>query len=155
MSEVKTEQEEVFETPSPDTEEPEQLEFEFMPEETVKEPAEEIIQVGKTKVIFREPTEEELPSKAVPRADTGFIGQEFFSNAGEWTATVVGSSPNGNQLQVTKRPDGVGYVLGWRNGGTIPSKYAGWYTTFEKAEHTARIHLSELWDEARKASMVA
>lgn len=162
MSEVKTEPAEASEILSPDTDKQidEQLEFDFLPQEEA--PAEdeapkkeEVIQVGKTKVVFREPTEEELPTRAVTRADGGIIGQDFFSQDGEWTATVVGQSPNGNKLQVTKRPDGVGYILGWRNGGMVPSKYAGWYTTFEKAEHSARIHLSELWEEAREASRVA
>jgi hypothetical protein len=162
MSEVKTEQKEVSETPSPVTES-EQLEmdFDFLPKEEAenegpsapeaKKVKEEVIMAGDTKVIFREPTSEELPTQAVPQAHTGVIGQNFFSEGQEWQATVVGKSPSGNQLQITKRHDGTGYQLGWRNGGEVPARYSGWYTTYEKAETSARLHLAELWEVARKA----
>lgn len=137
---------EASETPSPDTESSieEQIEFDFYPEE-------EVIEVGNTKIIFREPTEEELPTREVPRADTGFIGQDFFGEGEQWVATTIGKSPTGNELQVTKRREGTGYVLRWSKRGELAAKFSGWYTTYEKAEEAARLLLSLMWEDARKA----
>ena len=135
-------------TPSPVTEpgidEPEQLEFEFMPQD-------EVIEVGDTKVVFREPTEEELPSREVSRADGGIIKSDFFTGDKEWAATVVGKSPAGASLQITKRREGTGYVLSYRDGGNVPNHLSGWFTTFDKAESAGRAYLAGLWDQARKA----
>ena len=130
------ESKEVFETPSPDTE------FEFMPEE--------VIEVGGTTVIFREPTEQQLPTSNVTRADGGIIGQNYFDSSNEWTATVIGESPRGAALQVTKRPNGVGYTISYRDGGNVPNDLSGWFTTYDKAEVAARAYLAGLWDQARK-----
>ena len=139
--------EEVSETLSQDTE------YDFIPKEV---PKEEVIVAGKTKVIFREPTEEELPTKEVPMAESGFIGKDYFSDMNEWQATGVGKTPSGNIVQITKRHEGTGYELSLRNGGTMPAKYTGWYTTYEKAEEAARLFLSLQWDEARtKGTKVA
>ena len=144
--EVNPEFKEVLEIPSPDTEpstKPEQQEFDFVPKE-------ETIKVGNTTVVFREPTEEQLPTKAVPSADTGFVGQDFFSEGQEWQATSIGQSTTGNELQVVKRMGGDGYRLRWRDNGVVKAEFAGWYTTYQKAEEAARLHLALLWDEARR-----
>lgn len=132
-----------------------ELDFDFIPKEAEEAPEveapsrEETITVGATKVVFREPTEEELPTRPRPREDTGFIGQDFFSNDGEWVATSVGQSPAGNALRVVKRRDGGGYELSWTSG-ELPNHLRGWFTTFDKAEAAARVYLAGLWDEARK-----
>lgn len=105
--------------------------------------------VGETKVIFREPTEQELPREEVPRNDGGFIGKNFFTDDGEWKNTVIGKSPNGAELCVTKRLGGMGYELRY-NGGKLPTKLTGWFTSYDKAEEAARIYLAEMWDQARK-----
>ena len=167
--EVKMESEEVSEILSQDTEmvteEEDVVSYDFLPSEPFKEEAtpkkaaskkEEVITTGQTKVIFREPTEEDLPTKEVPLAESGFIGKDYFSDMNEWQATVVGKTPSGNQLQITKRREGTGYELSLRNGGTMPAKYTGWYTTYEKAEEAARLFLSLQWEEARtKGTKVA
>jgi hypothetical protein len=142
------EQEEVFETPSQDTEIPLEDQYDFLPQE---EAAPDNAPKKQEEVTFREPTEEELPRERVARSDSGFIGQNFFGEGDDWVATVVGTSPTGNSLQVTKKQDGVGYQLNWRDGGSMPAHLTGWYTTFDKAEVAARVHLHELWEKARKA----
>jgi hypothetical protein len=144
------ESEEVSEILSPDTEDSIEESYDFIPKK------EEVIKAGNTTVVFREPTEEQLPTKEVPMAQSGFIGKDYFSDMNEWQATVIGQTPNGNNLQITKRQEGTGYELSLRNGGSMPAKYSGWYTTYEKAEEAARLFLSLQWEEARtKGTKVA
>lgn len=147
----KTEQKEVFETPSLGTSD--DVAYDFIDKEEATPEAktdtkEEVITSGKTKVIFREPTEEELPTAEVPRADGGFIGKNFFSDEQEWKSTLIGKTPNGAGLHITKRYEGVGYQLKF-DGGMLPAKLSGWYTTFDKAQTAARTYLSQSWDDAR------
>jgi hypothetical protein len=142
------EPEEVSEILSQDTE----VEYDFLPKEEEasgeEAPAQEEITIGETKVIFREPTEQELPIERVPREDGGFIGQDFFTEDQEWKKTTIGKTPGGMEIAVIKRRDGVGYELSSGvNGGRLPSRLEGWFTTYDKAEVAARTYLHELWDQ--------
>lgn len=111
---------------------------------------EEVIETTEATVTFREPTEEQLPTQIVPMDQIGYIGQNFFSDDDEWHSTVIGETPGGAQLQITKCPDTVGYEMSWRHGGEMPAALKGWYTSYSKAEVAARTYLHQLWAEARK-----
>jgi hypothetical protein len=145
--EVNPELKEAFETVSPDTENFDEVPF--VPP-VVQPMVQEVFQVGDTKVVFREPTEAELPTKPVPNKDQGIIGQDFFGTGEDWQATSIGESPGGARLQVTKKPEGTGYILSWRDGGELPMHLRGWYTSYDRAEVAARGHLATLWEKARK-----
>lgn len=95
--------------------------------------------------VFKEPTEEQRPSDSVPQEHEGVIGTDFWNSEGDWAATVIGETPDGNKLQVMKRPDGVGYRIGWRNGGVVPPECEGWFTSYDKAEQAARTYLNKNW----------
>lgn len=149
------ESKEASETLSPVTE-PEQveIEYDFVPEEDSHptrfpppSPKEETITVGTTKVIFREPTEKELPTSPVAREDGGFIGKDFFTDANEWKSTLVGNTPNGAGVSIVKRPEGTGYKLS--STGSLPESLKGWFTTYQKAEEAARVYLVGMWEKAR------
>lgn len=139
--EVKTESEEVSEILSQDTD---TVLYDFV--DGVRK--EEVITAGDTTAVFREPTEQDLPTGHIHREDTGYIGKDFFGDDENWKATVVGKSPAGAELAVTKRAIGNGYELMYRRG-TLPDSLRGWYTTFDKAAEAGRVYLAQLWEEAR------
>lgn len=109
--------------------------------------------MGNTTVKFiepepEEPTAEQRPLDQVPQANTGFIGQDFFTSDDQWAKTVIGELPGGKVVQVVKRAEGQGYEIQYQ-GGNIPAELQGWFTTYEKAEGAARVYLASKWEESR------
>jgi len=99
-----------------------------------------------------EPAPEQNPTDKVPMADTGRVGQDFFNREEEWSATVLGETPEGKNLQVMKGKGNQsnGFYLGWREGlGDKPKEISGWFTSYDKAEQAGRVYLNKQWDEAR------
>ena len=136
--EVSQEQKEVSETPSDTSND---VDLSFMDEDKVEE-----IEVGDTTVVFKEPTKEQRPKDTVRNEHEGTIGTDFWNPEGDWKSTVIGETPNGGRLQVMKREEGVGYRLAWQNGGVLPPECEGWFTSYDKAEQSARAYLNRIWE---------
>ena len=84
-----------------------------------------------------------LVTDAVPRTPQKPITQDYWSDDEEWAATSIGSTSDGKEVIVKKRPDGSGYIIRYNGPGDIPKALNGWYTTYDRAEKQARTWLNE------------
>ena len=110
--------------------------------------AEEVIPVGDAEVVFK--TDPDDIVQAVD--DDARVGSDFWTDDGDWKATVVWTTPGGADLQVVKRSEGAGYKLQYSTGGVLPGIYSGWYTSFDKAKEAAIAYMNETYNAETKIS---
>jgi len=70
--------------------------------------------------------------------------------------TVIGHTPAGKTVQVTKRQEGIGYIVNFQEGGETPEMWNGIWTNYHLAEEMGRRYLTERWlEDAEKSASTA
>lgn len=93
--------------------------------------------------IFGTPSQDFSTPVQMTSENSGFVGQDFFDNEGNWHATIIGTTPGGKKLQVMKNEMGSFYRIAFSPGGQMPSELEGNFTSYDRAEKVARVWLSD------------
>ncbi len=94
------------------------------------------------------------PEAPVPQAAEGVNTSHIWDPVSDedWTATIVGSTPGGKEVQVTRREGANGFKVGFNTGAPLPVEFQGWFTSYAKAEQAGRLYLNKKWEKHAKSA---